>query len=326
MSAPPIRIESKAWTDSRYAALALRLGLPRAEFALVLVATIWRWQTEHYTDDQPTYSVPRAVVEGALGSLQGPEALVAADLAELEPDGRLRIKGGRDDAGKSRIDWLHRDREERRAAGRASAARRKAAGDPRGERGKFADLAGAQPTDDQRPTNGPPTEPERDTERPPSSLVSGLRTPEDLFLSPGARGPATAAPAPEAKPHGSAVRLVALAVELLNAARLGIDPKAQPVDADQGDEMAAAGHLRGIPEDRREVAIRHGVAAIAASVKAGKDTIAALRPGELFGPRSWRKWQAAPTEFTPRGRDGPGGSRQATPATSHGTGIIDGAF
>lgn len=104
---------------------------------------------------------------------------------------------------------------------------------------------------------------------------------------------------------------VALAVDLLNAARLEIDPTAQPIDADQGDEMAAAGHLRAIHEDKREAAIRHGVAAIAASVKAGRDTVAALRPGELFGPRSWRKWQAAPTEFTPRGRDGPSGKPRA---------------
>lgn len=105
--------------------------------------------------------------------------------------------------------------------------------------------------------------------------------------------------------------LVTLAVELLNAARLELDPTAQPIDADQGDEMAAAGHLRTLPEDRRESAIRHGVAAMAASVKAGRDTVGILRPGELFGPRSWRKWQAAPTESTPRGRDGPAGKPRA---------------
>lgn len=192
MSAPPVRIESKAWTDSRYASLALRLGLPRAEFALVLVATIWRWQTEHYTAEKPTYSVPRSVVEGALGSLQGPEALVAADLAELEPDGRLRIKGGLDDAGMSRISWLWDDREQRRTAGKASAARRKAAGDPRVSRGRFGDLP---PTDDQRTTNEPPTATERSTERRPSSPDSGLRTPDpEVSLTAGAREPADQTP------------------------------------------------------------------------------------------------------------------------------------
>lgn len=119
-----------------------------------------------------------------------------------------------------------------------------------------------------------------------------------------------------------------LAVELLNAARAEVDPASQPVDADQGDEMAAAGHLRAVPEGRREAAIRHGVAAITASVRAGVDTVGALRPGELFGPRSWRKWQAAPLEVTRRGRAGPAG-RQPTPtgqaksAAHHGTDLID---
>ncbi len=128
-------------------------------------------------------------------------------------------------------------------------------------------------------------------------------------LSPLARDPSPPAPAPAAEPSPFApiARHVTLAVGLLNAARLELDPAAQPVDADQGDEMAAAAHLRALPEDRREAAIRHGVAAIAAAVKAGRETLGALRPGELFGPRSWRKWQAAPTVITARGRDGPGG-------------------
>jgi len=302
VSAPPIRIESKAWTDHRYAALALRLGLASPRFALVLVADLWCWQTEHYTDEQPTYSVPRAVIEGALGNLQGPEFLVAADLAVIEPDGRYRIRGGRDDKGVSRIDWLWREREQRKSAGRASADRRKLAGDPRGKHGTFGDLTGAPPTSDQRATNGAPTSDQRQPNGAPSSPVSGLRSPEiPDSLSGPAREPA----------YAPTARYVTLAVDLLNAARLEIDPTAQPIDADQGDEMAAAGHLRAIHEDKREAAIRHGVAAIAASVKAGRDTVAALRPGELFGPRSWRKWQAAPTEFTPRGRDGPSGKPRA---------------
>lgn len=305
MSAPPIRIESKAWTDHRYAALALRLGLASPRFALVLVADLWCWQTEHYTDEQPTYSVPRAVIEGALGNLQGPEFLVAADLAVIEPDGRYRIRGGRDDKGASRIDWLWREREQRKSAGRASADRRKQAGDPRGKHGTFGDLPIAPPTGDQRATNDAPTGDQRQPNGAPSSLVSGLCSPEisDSLSSP-AREEARPAPAPAYAPTA---RHVALAVELLNAARLEFDPTARAVATDPAFEHGLAGHLRPLPEADREPAIRHGVAAIAEAVRVGDETIGALRPGELAGPRSWAKWQAAPLKRVARGRDGPAG-------------------
>jgi hypothetical protein len=201
LSAPPVRIESKAWTDSRYGALAMRLGLQNPRFALILVAGVWRWQTEHYSDEEPTYIVHRAVVEGELLSLEGPEALVAANLAEFQADGRLRIKGGRDDEGNSRIDWLWRSRQQRRAAGRSRAQ------GPR-EGGRFAQgSATAPPAIDQRDASGPPPTPVPDhraasdppatDQRRTSSPDSGLRTLDpDVSLSAGARDGGDPDPAP----------------------------------------------------------------------------------------------------------------------------------
>jgi hypothetical protein len=333
MSAPPIRIESKAWTDSRYTTLALELGLPAsdADVALIRVAAIWRWQTEHYSAEAPTYSVSRAVVNGSLKSLDGARALVAADLAELEDDGRLRIKGGRDDNGKSRISWLWDDREEKRKAGRASAERRKAAGDPRGKDGRFEDLPNGGPTADQRRTNRTPTDPEQSTERQPSSPDSGLCPQDpDLSLGPraGARDPGAPAPAaagtlpsvPAMTPApGPMAGYVTLALELLTAARAAIDPTANPAAWDMAFELALAAHLRPIPDDKREASIRHGVDVIAASVRAGLEKLDALRPMSLAGPRLWAKWQAgtvADVERSTRGRDGPGGPRPPAPASS----------
>lgn len=113
--------------------------------------------------------------------------------------------------------------------------------------------------------------------------------------------PSMPTPAPDFAPVAPAVAHVALAVELLNAERVAIDPAAQLVDFDQGDEMALAGHLRALPEDRRAPAIRHGVAAIGAAVRAGREPLFTLRPGELVGPRSWRKWQAAAVAVRARG-------------------------
>jgi len=304
MSAPPIRIESKAWTDTRYTTLALELGLPASEWdtALIRCAAIWRWQTEHYADDAPTYTVAAAVVNGALKSLDGARALVAADLAVVEPDGRLLIRGGRDDKGKSRIDWLYRERERNRAKGE------KRHRDAAREGGRFTASAAPEPPAASRAPAA--HQPERGTapagDQPAtSSLVSGLRSPEisDSLSSP-AREEARPAPAPAYAPTA---RHVALAVELLNAARLEFDPTARAVATDPAFEHGLAGHLRPLPEADREPAIRHGVAAIAEAVRVGDETIGALRPGELAGPRSWAKWQAAPLKRVARGRDGPAG-------------------
>ncbi len=323
MSAPPIRIESKAWTDHRYAALALRLGLPSARFALILVADLWCWQTEHYTEDAPTYSVPRAVIEGALGNLQGPEFLVASDLAELEPDGRYRIKGGRDDKGESRIDWLWFDRQQRKNAGKASARKRKAAGDPRTPDGRFADVTDGQPTADQRATNGGPTDTERRPNGTPTSPVSSLQSPDPESLS-------RAAPAHDPPVPGAMGLLVEHAIDRLNAARRELDPAARNLGV-FGDAAGAAllrKHLGTIGEPDRRSTLDHCLDVLIDHART-EGGVGDLRLAMLAGDRSWPRWLAGTvggSKRAARGRDGPAGrppTGQARPAASHGTGLID---
>ena len=173
----PVRIEAKAWTDSRYATVALYLGLSAgdAEIALIRCAAIWRWQTEHYTEAAPTYVVPEGVVVGALKSLDGPRALVAAGLAELV-DGGLRIKGGKNDKGESRIDWYWRDQQQRSAAGKASESRRGAGGRFGAKAATSPAATVGPPTHDRRSTDGPPADDQRETDSPDS----GLRTPDPV--------------------------------------------------------------------------------------------------------------------------------------------------
>ncbi len=119
--------------------------------------------------------VPEGVVVGALKSLDGPRALVAAGLAELV-EGGLRIKGGKNDKGESRIDWYWRDQQQRSAAGKASESRRGAGGRFGAKVATSPDATDGPPTHDRRSTDGPPAEDQRETDSPDS----GLRTPDPV--------------------------------------------------------------------------------------------------------------------------------------------------
>ena len=90
MSAP-VRIEARAWTDIRFATLARLLGLADADHALIKVARLWSWQTEHFAPDQPTYEVDGDTIESVLGP-GGPAAMVRAKLADQTATS-YRIRG-----------------------------------------------------------------------------------------------------------------------------------------------------------------------------------------------------------------------------------------
>lgn len=109
----PVRIEASAWGDLRFATLARLCGLADAEHALIKVAKVWSWQTEHYTPDAPTYEVDLEIVESALGP-GGAGHLVRARLAEEGPGG-LRIKGS-----VGRIEWLWKKRQASARGGEAT--------------------------------------------------------------------------------------------------------------------------------------------------------------------------------------------------------------
>lgn len=230
----PVRIEAKAWTDSRYATVALYLGLSAgdAEIALIRCAAIWRWQTEHYTEAAPTYVVPEGVVVGALKSLDGPRALVAAGLAELV-EGGLRIKGGKNDKGESRIDWYWRDQQQRSAAGKASESRRGAGGRFGAKAATSPASADDQPTHDRRATDGPPAEDQRETDSPDS----GLRTPDPQKThTPRARDRVVELAERLHQAHAAEARKLADSIPGCEGVRLGGGPLVEPT----------AGAIRGV--------------------------------------------------------------------------------
>ena len=117
--AAPVRIEARAWDDIRFRTLARLLKMADPDLALIKVARLWSWQTEHYTPDNPTYAIDRDTIESVLGE-GGPEALVRAKLATETPDG-WRMHGT-----EGAIEWCSDLSEKRQRAGqaRAAAARR----------------------------------------------------------------------------------------------------------------------------------------------------------------------------------------------------------
>jgi hypothetical protein len=144
----PVRIETKAWTDHRFATVARLLGLADLEHALIKVAKIWSWQTEHYTPEEPTYVVDRDTIESALDHEGAAEALVRAKLAEELPEGyRMRGTTGR-------IEWLHQRRE---AAARGGKARQRKARDNSKPGGSAPGLPSAElDACDSKPNTCPP--------------------------------------------------------------------------------------------------------------------------------------------------------------------------
>lgn len=313
MSAPPVRIESKAWTDTRYTTLALELGLQPgdADVALIRCAAIWRWQTEHYTASAPTYVVDRSVVIGALKSLRGADAMVAAGLAELQADGRLRIKGGIDDKGRSRIDWLWRDRQAQAEKGRRRAER--AAADGRNA-GRFASQqatsrapAALQPEGVKEPAGDQPAT---------SSPDSGLSSPSDLSVSPAREvEPVVVQPV-------QIGQLIADARVRLDQERRRIDPTA-PTLPPMAGERALRDRLAELQPAERAPVLAHCIAVLVAEAeRAG--SINNLHFGWLAGPNAWAALRAK-TVAGVRGRDSPTGRSRtggaavgrAQPATDH---------
>lgn len=112
----PVRIDAEAWGDLRFATLARLLGLADRDHALIKVARIWSWQTEHYTPEAPTYVIDPDIVESALGD-GGVVALVRARLAEEVPDG-VRMRGT-----EGRIEWYWALRQKGKKGAAATRAR-----------------------------------------------------------------------------------------------------------------------------------------------------------------------------------------------------------
>jgi hypothetical protein len=163
----PVRIEARAWGDIRFATLARLLCLGDPDYALIKVARLWSWQTEHFTAESPTYVLDADTIASVLGP-HGPDALVRARLA-TRTDGGYRIHGT-----EGNIEWCEGLSSKRQRAGakRARLAQR----DERGRLmpagiGKFENKSPAHaPAPDQHATSAPPAQ---------SSAPSPSPSPED---------------------------------------------------------------------------------------------------------------------------------------------------
>lgn len=180
--------------DPRFAALAHHGGYASAAEALGLMVHLWGWQTDRYTDAEPTYEVSDAIVIGIFGP-RGPAALIAADLAERTPAGRLYIRGSREanGRGRTRIDWRYRLHEARASAGEAGG---KQTGSKRRRKGRIS----AEPAD----SGGSESRSEATSKQKDSSSIydlgstSGTPALAPLALSPsGPRPRRKRAPAPD---------------------------------------------------------------------------------------------------------------------------------
>jgi hypothetical protein len=109
-----VNVDSKALKDPKFKRLGKSLGASWYE-ALGLCIELWMFCYEQRSEFLTTDDVDAVVARPGFG-----DALVAADLAELDR-GRLRVRGVR-----ARIGYLVNQAERARAAGKASAASRRA--------------------------------------------------------------------------------------------------------------------------------------------------------------------------------------------------------
>lgn len=109
----PVRIESEAWGDPRYAVLASLCGLAQPRFALILCASIWS-----YCTDRNESVLSAQLIDALAGVPNFAEHMRNAELAE-KVRGGYRIRGA---AG--RIEWLHEKRKAGAKGGKNSANRR----------------------------------------------------------------------------------------------------------------------------------------------------------------------------------------------------------
>lgn len=280
----PVRIDAAAWGDLRFATLARLCGFADAEHALIKCAKIWAWQTEHYTDELPTYVVDPDIVESALGP-GGAGHMVRARLADSGPDG-LRIRGS-----KGRIEWLSKKRRASKCGGEAT--RRKHA-DQTGPVG--LPVAQPQPEPQTGPTLGPLT-----------------LTLSQIPDSPAAR----AIPQDVRRLLGDRAwdRLNAMRAEIAEANGWTDVSPLHPMDP--GRVELAQRIVECGPEAEQRV---NHVLEVAFTEARAKNVVEYLS-GSMFEVRSWRKKLAMRVEDAARQRAGPRGSQptygSSKPRTDH---------
>lgn len=287
----PVRIEARAWGDIRFATLARLLGLADSDHALIKVARLWSWQTEHFAAGHPTYIVDADTIESVLGA-GGPAALVRAKLATEVPGG-YRLHGT-----EGQIEWCEDLSSKRQHAGRARAdgALRDARGRLLPKNGEVGNTPPAHAGDHrQHATSTPPAQ---------SSAPAPDPTPEDQRIPP-ARDPAVPSPAPERQPVGQARTLLAeLETARSEAAgELGVEiqPLAfgDPGERDLAERIAAARSQSPAAVDLVVRQTRHAIA------MAKLETVRGEKPfewftGAVFAERNFRRLVGKTAETTIR--------------------------
>lgn len=90
-----VRVESSVWGDLRYDHLAAMLGVSKYE-VIGRMTHLWGFCTER---------LAHALAPAAVDVIIDHQKLIEADLAEMQPDGLVRVKGT-----KGRIEWLEKKR------------------------------------------------------------------------------------------------------------------------------------------------------------------------------------------------------------------------
>lgn len=182
--------------DPRFDTAGVILGVD-GDLVRMKMIRLWSWQTEHYTDDAPTYVVDRVTIVGMFKLTGAPDALVDVGLAEPR-DGGFYIKGT-----EGEIEWLWNIRKAGQKGGKASAARAKSAGRVGG---RFVASTKQPPSDDQARTKRRPSDDQANVQadtsiRDPGSGIrsSSLRSEEERE-APAAPAFSLSPPSPPADP------------------------------------------------------------------------------------------------------------------------------
>lgn len=128
MMPPAVRIESKAWDDPAFAVLAMRIGWPDADMAIIKCARVWAHATEQNDPTIPTVEVD-AIARTPGFALH----MVAARLADVsDKNSEAIVLRGATGKNRNRISWLATKRKNSRKGGSANGAKWGAKGEPIG--------------------------------------------------------------------------------------------------------------------------------------------------------------------------------------------------
>lgn len=296
--AAPVRIEARAWNDIRFVTLARLLGMSDPDLALIKVARLWSWQTEHFIPERPTYVVDADTIESVLGA-GGPAALVRSRLA-TPVSGGYRLHGT-----EGQIEWCVDLSSTRQLAGRA-----RAAGAKRDALGRLLPKSLSE-QDYNSPAQGPagvqqpPAAIQRASSDSPakSSAPSPSPSPEDQNPSPRAILPS---PVPSTTSPTREPSLDQLWSELelerqRVAVKLGI-PLLPLVAHDEGRDLLARMLVDATGKGKRaELAaqVRNAIAVAGSEAEADPAELQWFS-GAIFSARNFRRLAAAPPPRTKR--------------------------